>query len=213
MKKTKSTRASKKQEEEKKQEESPMEVDQSVKKENFGFQAKYFELDDGSGMEVPDGEKTVYAQFEACLTREQYIELMGQPDEKEQYSNKGKYLFLFNDRSGSMYGRPIEALKQANLNLCDTLYVNDDEPSAGDKFEEVHLVFFGTNPSDYVARTKKDFQKLTNSITATGAESFNHCHRIVEAVADRAPSGSEMYVIFMTDGCDTMNPKPSLNAS
>jgi len=70
MKKTKSTRASKKQEEEKKQEESPMEVDQSVKKENFGFQAKYFELDDGSGMEVPDGEKTVYAQFEACLTRE-----------------------------------------------------------------------------------------------------------------------------------------------
>ena len=176
--------------------------------EGFDFQAKYFELDDGSGKEVADGEKTVYAQFEACLTREQYVELLGPADEEVQFSNKGKYLFLFNDQSGSMYGRPIEALKQANLNLCDTLYVNDNEPSAGDKFEEVHLVFFGTNPKDYIARTKQDFKNLTNSIVATGAESFNHCHRIVDAVADRIPDGSEIYVIFMTDGQDTMNPKP-----
>ena len=120
---------------------------------------------------------------------------------------------LFNDKSGSMSGKPFAALQKANLNVANVIFDKENEASEDDKFEEVHLIFFGVHPKDYIAKTKKDFVQTVQAERATGCECFNSCHNIILELGNRIPAGSEIYTIFMTDGQDTTNATPQLNAS
>ena len=61
----------------------------------------------------PLKEDYVFAQFSTQLTEKQYSDLTGiTPGSDEFRSHKGRALILCLDKSGSMSGRPFEALRK-----------------------------------------------------------------------------------------------------
>lgn len=104
---------------------------------------KYFPVDDGV-QDAAGADPSVYAQFEAVLTREQYAALTGEDAaaaERKQ-SNKGKHLMLFNDRSYSMSGTPLATLKSACVALADVVFSADEAQPEGNHFEKVHAYWY-----------------------------------------------------------------------
>jgi hypothetical protein len=102
---------------------------------------EYYEVQDCSREphnEVEEGDKYVYTEIKAQMTREKYLEVMGDEEDFEQ-TNKGKHLMIFNDKSPSMLGLPFKLLKDACLGIAETLFTGLN----GDKcFESTTVVFY-----------------------------------------------------------------------
>ena len=104
---------------------------------------KYFPVDDGV-QDVAGADASVYAQFEAVLTREQYSALTGENanNAQQKQSNQGKHLMLFNDRSYSMSGTPLATLKSACVSLADVVFSADESQPDENHFEKVHTYWY-----------------------------------------------------------------------
>ena len=88
--------------------------------ENISFEAKYFKIqDEGFDPQQQEaGTDKIYAQVSTKINREQHDSLVG----VEVNKAKGRFLMVFNDKSGSMSGLPFTTLKEANVQLLETLF-------------------------------------------------------------------------------------------
>jgi len=203
-------------EEEKKDEEVKLDdIKLEDAKKNFEFQVKYFPIDDGStdpAAAGADADPSVYAQFEACLTREQYEALTGQnaADDKPRRSNKGKHLMLFNDRSYSMSGTPFETLKKACVTLAETVFSHDEASPEDNQFEQVHTYFYDNTIINMATSSKKAYVDYINNTHVNGSTNFAICYQEILKLVERATEGSEYFILFMTDGLDNCNGKAQL---
>lgn len=109
------------------------------------FAVKYFTIQDDSfdpqNLGSNETEDSVYVQLEIELTRqlhdaltktlkkknvEEYKVAYAGDDGYDNYNRPSKkHLYLFNDKSASMWGKPFEALKQAQREVTDILYSNE----------------------------------------------------------------------------------------
>lgn len=184
-------------------------------KKNFEFQVKYFPIDDGSGDPAAagaDADPSVYAQVEACLTREQYQAITGQnaDEEKPKRSNKGNHLMLFNDRSYSMSGTPFETLKKACVTLADTIFSNDEATPEDNQFEQVHTYFYDNTIINMSTSSKNAYVDYITKTNVNGSTNFAICYEQILKLIEQAAEGNEYFILFMTDGLDNCNGKPQL---
>jgi hypothetical protein len=172
---------------------------------------KYFPVDDGV-QDVAGADPSVYAQFEAVLTREQYSALTGENagDAQQKQSNKGKHLMLFNDRSYSMSGTPLATLKSACVSLADVVFSADESQPDDNHFEKVHAYWYDDSIINMATSSKSAFVDYINRHNCNGSTNFANCYREILKVVEEAPEGSEYYIMFMTDGLDNCNGKQAL---
>lgn len=101
---------------------------------------------------------------------------------------------IFNDQSGSMSGKPFDALKKACIDIADRIF--DDN-----KFEQVHTVFYESNVHPFTCQHKNEFVTNILNSTSYGGTGFINCFNHIEKTLREAEIGSEFSIIFFTDGC------------
>lgn len=109
-------------------------------------------------------------------------------------SNKGKYLMIFNDKSGSMSGQPWNALQEATRSFADILYPEGQEPV----FEDIKLIYFESVCHVKLCLDKASYLDFCNSTRNGGGTSFQRCF---DAVKQGFPSRpGSLAIVFLTDG-------------
>lgn len=80
---------------------------------------------------------------------------------------------LFNDQSGSMSGKPFDALKEACIEISDDIF-------DGNKFEEVHTIFYESTCHPFVTTHKNEFLANVHNQRAGGGTGFINCFNHIE---------------------------------
>lgn len=100
---------------------------------------------------------------------------------------------LMLDISGSMYGEPMDAMKQAAVRICEAFLTNDASTS-------ISIVTFGTS-AEYLPYSS-DLTELTDYITNLDTAGLTNMHDGMEQVKVilESSSGERKSVIIMADG-------------
>ena len=147
----------------------------SVDQEQVSVDIEYFQLNFGE--ESKEGHDLVQTELSVTLSKEQINTLLGiKPDgEMQQTSNKGKKLMIYNDKSGSMSGRPYEAVLAASKSLADLVF-SEDGNTDQNVFETVRTVFYHNSCLPSEANTKQAYlQRINNEDNHLGGTSFYAC--------------------------------------
>ena len=121
----------------------------------------------------------------------------------QQASNKGKKLIIYNDKSGSMSGRPYAAVLAASKSLADLIFSEDGNTEAN-VFESVRTVFYHSSCFPSEANTKHAYlQRITNEDDDMGGTSFYSCFQDTIQVVKEMEEGSEVFILFNSDGQDS----------
>ena len=123
------------------------------------------------------GDDLVQAELSVTLTKDQINGFLGigADGKMPQTSNKGKKLIIYNDKSGSMSGRPYAAVLAASKSLADLIFSEDGNTEAN-VFESVRTVFYHSSCFPSEANTKHAYlQRITSEDDSMGGTSFYSC--------------------------------------
>jgi hypothetical protein len=125
--------------------------------------------------------------MKAAMSREDYEKTFNINGQEIEFSNAGKHLIIFNDKSYSMEGKSFEDLKEACLSIAETLFMGADGEAY---FEKTTVYFYGSNASDY--KENLNFESYTNYIKNAVADSstnFGACFEQICMQMDKANDG------------------------
>jgi uncharacterized protein with von Willebrand factor type A (vWA) domain len=124
--------------------------------------------------------------------------------------NKGKVLITCLDRSGSMSGRPFEAVKVGALKIGESLWGN--ETTDVNPFERVITLLYDNFIDTNESKTLDSYKKYINSLGTMGATDFKKVFAWIDRfVDDEGEKMQELTIIFFTDGQDTCNNKQQVD--
>ena len=115
-----------------------------------------------------------------------------------QKPGKNKMLLQAHDVSGSMCGRPMEALKEACLQLGKRYYDSDKKPF--EKF--VTMTHHHAIDREFTCADWSDYEKQVKSLYANGGNNFLVAFERILAIIKENPGLEELVIIFVTDGHD-----------
>jgi uncharacterized protein with von Willebrand factor type A (vWA) domain len=147
----------------------------------------------------------VQAELSVTLSKDQINGFLGigADGKMPQTSNKGKKLIIYNDKSGSMSGRPYAAVLAASKSLADLIFSEDGNTEAN-VFESVRTVFYHSSCFPSEANTKHAYlQRITNEDGRMGGTSFYSCFQDTIQVVKQMEEGSEVFILFNSDGQDS----------
>ena len=147
----------------------------------------------------------VQAELSVTLSKDQINGFLGigADGKMPQTSNKGKKLIIYNDKSGSMSGRPYAAVLAASKSLADLIFSEDGNTEAN-VFESVRTVFYHSSCFPSEANTKHAYlQRITNEDDDMGGTSFYSCFQDTIQVVKQMEEGSEVFILFNSDGQDS----------
>jgi uncharacterized protein with von Willebrand factor type A (vWA) domain len=147
----------------------------------------------------------VQAELSVTLSKDQVNGFLGigADGKMPQTSNKGKKLIIYNDKSGSMSGRPYAAVLAASKSLADLIFSEDGNTEAN-VFESVRTVFYHSSCFPSEANTKHAYlQRITNEDGRMGGTSFYSCFQDTIQVVKQMEEGSEVFILFNSDGQDS----------
>ena len=139
-----------------------------------------------------------YVQYEARLTQEQYAQLTLKDSGVK--SNKGKVLIQCLDRSGSMSGRPIEAVKMGAIKIGEAVLESEQSP-----FEEFITLTYDnkieTNRQADGYFDKVLYEHFIRRTTGRGSTDFKIVFEWIQEYLSQRKNGlTEVVIIFFTDG-------------
>jgi uncharacterized protein with von Willebrand factor type A (vWA) domain len=147
----------------------------------------------------------VQAELSVTLSKDQINGFLGigADGKMPQTSNKGKKLIIYNDKSGSMAGRPYAAVLAASKSLADLIFSEDGNTEAI-VFESLRTVFYHSSCFPSEANTKHAYlQRITNEDGRMGGTSFYSCFQDTIQVVKQMEEGSEVFILFNSDGQDS----------
>ena len=148
-------------------------------------------------------EDLVQAELSVTLSKEMIDGLIGISG---KHSNQGKKLIIYNDKSGSMSGRPYQAVLAASKSLADLVFA-DDTSTDENVFESVRTVFYHSKCMPTEANTKMAYlQRIKKEDdNRFGGTSFSACFQDINKVVKSMKNGSEVFILFNSDGQDSRN--------
>lgn len=120
--------------------------------------------------------------------------------------NKGKVLITCLDRSGSMSGRPFEAVKIGALKIGEALWAGAEKP-----FERVITLLYDNNIETNESATHDQYKNYVNSLKTRGSTDFKKVFNWLDNFVDTTEDLKEVTIIFFTDGQDTCNGKDKVD--
>ncbi len=154
----------------------------------------------------PLKEDYVYAQLSSQLTEKDYQSLTGiTPGADDFKSSKGRAIILCLDKSGSMSGRPFEALQKGALMIGESLYSSND-------YEKCAVVYYDDKVVSKEPKSLIDYNQ-THTCKAGGSTNFVAVFKYIEQYTGLHPDLRDISVIFFTDGQDTCNNKSVITSS
>ena len=143
-----------------------------------------------------------FVQYEARISTAQHNYLTGSADDSGKKSNKGRVLIQCLDRSGSMHGKPFEALKAGAMQMGEAC-IGDEPP-----FERFITIFFDNGrPEVKETQNKEEYLQYMRNQNTRGAEDFVKCFKWINDNVLENNNGKveDLTIIFLTDGVDTSN--------
>ena len=134
------------------------------------------------------------------MSEEQYRTLTEAQEGKIVSNNKGKTLVVCLDRSGSMSGRPMKAVKMGALKIGEQLLGGTEKP-----FENFITMTYDTKVETFEGTDHEQFKKFINGVGARGSTDFVKVFKWIDNYYHEGLK--ELTVIFFTDGEDTCNGK------
>jgi uncharacterized protein YegL len=110
------------------------------------------------------------------------------------------------DRSGSMRGEPIEALKRAALLIGKKIANAKTKP-----FEHFISLSYDDKLSKHEYYNKEKYEAWAKNLYARGQTDFKVVFNEITRLAEKKTGITELTVIFFTDGKDTCNYHKTLN--
>lgn len=101
------------------------------------------------------------------MSEGEYRRLTEAEEGKPVTSNKGKTLVVCLDRSGSMRGRPMEAVKMGALKIGEQLLGVSDKP-----FEKFITMTYDTKVETFDGTDHEQFKNFINGVGAQGSTDF-----------------------------------------
>ena len=140
------------------------------------------------------------------MSEKEYLELSGAKDGKV-VDNKGKVLMMCLDRSGSMAGRPFEAVKLGATKIGEAIWDTDANP-----FERVITLLYDTSVEHVESKDLDSYKRYISGLNTRGSTDFKKVfEHIYNHVVDQKNLIKELTVIFFTDGQDTCNNKDKVD--
>lgn len=177
----------------------------SIEEEKISLDVEYYSLNLGEGEESKKGDDLLQAELSVTLSKDQIEKLLeiGPDGKMQQTSNKGKKLIIYNDKSGSMSGRPYEAVLAASKSLADLVF-SEDGNTEKNVFETVRTVFYHNSCLPSEANTKEAYLKRIDSEDHyLGGTSFYACFQDIIKDVKKLKIGSEVFILFNSDGQDS----------
>lgn len=103
------------------------------------------------------------------MSQKEYDELTGQDSSKPQATNKGKVLIQCLDRSGSMSGAPMTALKQGADLVGESVFGDGSQERA---FQRVITIPYGSAISVSEDTNLNQYKSVINNISAGSMTDF-----------------------------------------
>ncbi|CDW75354.1 UNKNOWN [Stylonychia lemnae] len=160
------------------------------------FTLKYF----------PIRQDYVYAQISTQMKETDFNQLTGITPGETQ-SADGRALILCFDQSGSMSGKPFEALQKGAIMIGESIFATKD-------YEKVSVCYYDDSVHAMEANDLIGYQKYVNSQCIRGSTNFVAVFKYIEQFLTQY-SGRirDVSVIFFTDGQDTCNNKEVIEKS
>ena len=153
----------------------------------------------------PLKEDYVYAQLSSQLTQSNYQGLTGITPGQASRSLKGKGLILCLDKSGSMAGKPFEALKQGASIVGKSIF-------EANEFQTFATCFYDDKATTEAHNNAAKYQEMVTWSRAGGSTNFVNVFLQIEKFCKEF-SIQDISIIFFTDGCDTCNNKSVINSA
>jgi uncharacterized protein with von Willebrand factor type A (vWA) domain len=118
-------------------------------------------------------------------------------------------MLLLLDKSGSMAGKPFEALKKGAQMVSETIFQQNE-------FQNFVTVFYDTNAKEMLCRNAEELPKYKQelqNLRAGGSTNFVDCFKFIEKYVKTKLGLGDISVIFFTDGQDTCNDTKAIKAS
>ena len=131
------------------------------------------------------------------MTEQEYNSITDQQG-AQVVDNKGKILVACLDRSGSMGGRPMEAVKLGAKKIGETLLSN----TVNCPFERFITLTYDTQLEQIEIPKLEDYNKKIDTVNARGGTSFTIVFNWLLDFVNKSPC-KELTIIFFTDGEDT----------
>jgi uncharacterized protein with von Willebrand factor type A (vWA) domain len=140
------------------------------------------------------------------MSEQEYLEFSGAKDGKV-VDNKGKVLMMCLDRSGSMAGRPFEAVKLGATKIGEAIWDANVNP-----FERVITLLYDTSVEHTENKDLDSYKRYISGLKTRGSTDFKKVfEHIYDYVVDPKNLIKELTVIFFTDGQDTCNNKDKVD--
>jgi len=136
----------------------------------------------------------------------EYLEFSGANDGKV-VDSKGKVLMMCLDRSGSMAGRPFEAVKLGATKIGEAIWDSGANP-----FERVITLLYDTSVEHVESKDLESYKRYISGLGTRGSTDFKKVfEHIYQHVVGQKNLIKELTVIFFTDGQDTCNNKDKVD--
>lgn len=143
------------------------------------------------------------------MDESKYNAFTNQDKKEKAVDNKGKYLVLCLDKSGSMSGRPMESLKVGAELIAENLFSQPEMP-----FERFITMLYDTQINRQEPKDLESYKRMIQSVRAGSATDFRGVFEEIQWLIDddfKKGKLKEITVIFFTDGQDTVNNKQNVN--
>jgi len=119
---------------------------------------------------------------------------------RRQGGNAGQYLMLFNDESGSMWGKPFDSVVRSCEIIADKIFSNDERKPEENMFELVDLVFYDNQLRKRTTTSKRQFLQFSREEQREGGTNFTPCYNAIRERVNNIANDSTVYILFLTDG-------------
>ena len=142
----------------------------------------------------PLKEGYVFAQLSTQMSGAQYQALTGITPGQDlvEVKKKGRAMILCLDKSGSMAGRPFDALKQGAAMVGKTVFEGGD-------FQHFVTLFYDQE-AETVVGNQGSYEAEVNKRKAGGSTNFVAVFKAIEAFVKKTGTLSDVSIIFFTDG-------------